>query len=218
MNENHSYTLAELAEETGLTGRTVRYYIEKVLPPHHKQGRGKLARYGQDTLNSIRFIMLVGERYGFKPGQAKGVLARVPQETVDRVVRGEEELAVMTVPMDTANTLPPRASSLPRSSARMTKDQTSRQHSLKTARPMEDRMDLMAEAEMFEAEAEMFGAESEMEDFELTAYSIEDIISPWRSVFADDQLRIQYQGNHRLTPHQEEQIETAAHLIKLALK
>ena len=211
MNENHSYTLVELAEETGLTGRTVRYYIEQVLPPHHKQGRGKLARYGQDTLNSIRFIMLVGERYGFKPGQAKGVLARVPQETVDRVVRGEEELAVMTVPMDTANTLPPRASSLPRSSARMTKDQTSRQHSLKTAPPMEDRMDLMAEAEMF-------GADSEMEDFELTAYSIEDVISPWRSVFADDQLRIQYQGNHRLTPHQEEQIATAARLIELALK
>ena len=50
MNENHSYTLAELAEETGLTGRTVRYYIEQVLPPHHKQGRGKLARYGQDIL------------------------------------------------------------------------------------------------------------------------------------------------------------------------
>jgi len=211
MNENHSYTLAELAEETGLTGRTVRYYIEKVLPPHHKQGRGKLARYGQDTLNSIRFIVLVGERYGFKPGQAKGVLARVPQETVDRVVRGEEELAVMTVPMDTANTLPPRASSLPRSSARMTKDQTSRQHSLKTARAMEDRMDRLAETEMF-------GADSEMEDNELADYSIENNISPWRSVFADDQLRIQYQGNHNLTPHQEEQIETAAHLIRLALK
>jgi len=211
MNENHSYTLAELAEETGLTGRTVRYYIEQVLPPHHKQGRGKLARYGQDTLNSIRFIMLVGERYGFKPGQAKGVLARVPQETVDRVVRGEEELAVMTVPMDTANTLLPRASGLPRSSARMTKYQTSSQHSLKTERPMEDRMDRLAETDMF-------GADSEMEDNELAAYSIENIISPWRSVFADDQLRIQYQGNHKLTPHQEEQIATAAHLIKLALK
>ena len=98
MNNDHTYTLAALAEKTGLTERTVRYYIEKVLPPHHKQGRGKLARYSQDTLNSIRFIVLVGERYGFKPGQAKGVLADVPQETIDRVVRGEEELAVMTVP------------------------------------------------------------------------------------------------------------------------
>ena len=211
MNENHSYTLVELAEETGLTGRTVRYYIEQVLPPHHKQGRGKLARYGQDTLNSIRFIVLVGERYGFKPGQAKGVLARVSQETVDRVVRGEEELAVMTVPMDTANTLPPRASSLLRSSARMTKDQTSRQHSLKTARPMEDRMDLLAEAEMFEAD-------SGMEDNEFAAYSIKERIDPWRTVFSDDRLRIQCRGTRKLTPHQEEQIETAAHLIKLALK
>jgi len=211
MNENHSYTLAELAEETGLTGRTVRYYIEKVLPPHHKQGRGKLARYGQDTLNSIRFIVLVGERYGFKPGQAKGVLARVPQETVDRVVRGEEELAVMTVPMDTANTLPSRASSLPRSSARMTTYQTSRQHSLKTARAMEDRMDRLAETEMF-------GADSKMEDNELAAYSIEERVGPWRTVFSDDRVRIQCRGTRKLTPHQEEQIETAARLIELALK
>ena len=211
MNENHSYTLAELAEETGLTGRTVRYYIEKVLPPHHKQGRGKLARYGQDTLNSIRFIMLVGERYGFKPGQAKGVLARVPQETVDRVVRGEEELAVMTVPMDTANTLPSRASSLPRSSARMTTYQTSRQHSLKTERPMEDRMDRLAETEMF-------GADSGMEDNEFAAYSIKERIDPWRTVFSDDRLRIQCRGTRKLTPHQEEQIATAARLIELALK
>ena len=68
------------------------------------------------------------------------------------------------------------------------------------------------------AETEMFGADSEMEDNELAAYSIENSISPWRSVFADDQLRIQYQGNHKLTPHQKEQVETAAHLIKLALK
>ena len=44
MNNDHTYTLAALAEKTGLTERTVRYYIEKVLPPHHKQGRGKLAR------------------------------------------------------------------------------------------------------------------------------------------------------------------------------
>ena len=64
MNKDHTYTLAELAEETGLTERTVRYYIERVLPPHHKQGRGKLARYGQDTLNCIRFILLVQGRPG----------------------------------------------------------------------------------------------------------------------------------------------------------
>ena len=115
MNKDHTYTLAELAEETGLTGRTVRYYIEQVLPPHHKQGRGKLARYGQDTLNCIRFIVLAGERHGIKPGQAKGVLADLPQETIDRVVRGEEELAVMTVPSTSAKMDYEQASSLPRS-------------------------------------------------------------------------------------------------------
>src|SRR5210317_1749014 len=128
MNKDHTYTLAELAEVTSLTERTVRYYIEQVLPPHHKQGRGKLARYGEDTLNCIRFILLVRDRYGFKPGQAKGVLADVPQETIDRVVRGEEELAVMSVPSVKAKMSIARVSSMPSASARMAKHVTGDQH------------------------------------------------------------------------------------------
>ena len=38
-----------LAADFDLTPRTARHYIENVLPAHHKTGRGKLARYGQDT-------------------------------------------------------------------------------------------------------------------------------------------------------------------------
>ena len=211
MNKDHTYTMAELAAETGLTGRTVRYYIEQVLPSHHKQGRGKLARYGQDTLNCVRFIVLAGERYGIKPGQAKGVLADVPQETIDRVVRGEEELAVMTVPSASPGIDITRSRSLPRSSRRMEKFMVSEQQSLKSDEPLEDYLDCS-----FDAAMPMSGSESKV--FASAAFSIAEPEDPWRTVFTDERIRIQCRGTHKLTPLQEEQIETAARLIELALR
>ena len=210
MNEDQTYTLAELAEETGLTERTVRYYIEQVLPPHHKQGRGKLARYGQDTLNCIRFILLVRERYGLKPGQAKGVLADVPQETIDRVVRGEEELAVMSVPSVSAKMSIERVSSMPRSSARGAKYMTSEEPSFKPTQLPKESVD-----SLFDAEMDM--SDSEPEINELAAFSIAESADPWQTIFADAQVRIQCRGRHKLTSYQEEQIEIAARLIELAL-
>jgi DNA-binding transcriptional MerR regulator len=211
MNENHTYTLAELAERTGLTERTVRYYIEQVLPPHHKQGRGKLARYGQDTLNSIRFILLVRERYGIKPGQAKGVLADVPQETIDRVVHGEEELAVMTVPSAPAGMKPGRPSSLPAASARRQKYMGEEIHSLKSSLVMEDHPGSVFDQELSEL---MANPEPER----LAVLSPSEPGNAWRTIFADGQVRIQCRGKHKLTAHQEEQIKAATKLIELALK
>ena len=211
MNKDHTYTLAELAEETGLTERTVRYYIERVLPPHHKQGRGKLARYGQDTLNCIRFILLVRERYGFKPGQAKGVLADVPQETIDRVVRGEEELAVMTVPSAPVSSNRMKASRMPRASSRMAKYMETENLSHQTEQPIQDRLDVLIDAEVSESKPEQ-------DLFESAAYSIDEAVNPWQTVFADGQVRVQCRGVRSLTSHQEEQIEAAARLIELALK
>ena len=210
MNKDHTYTLAELAEETGLTERTVRYYIERVLPPHHKQGRGKLARYSENTLNCIRFILLVRERYGFKPGQAKGVLADVPQETIDRVVRGEEELAVMSVPTAQAKMSIERVSSMPSSSARMAKHMTGDQHRMKASRVMEN-----SPGPLFDAE--MSAPNFEPEINEMASYSVTERIDPWRTIFADEQVRIQSRGKGKLTSHQQEQIEAAARLIELAL-
>ena len=211
MNKDHSFTLAELAEETGLTDRTVRYYIEQVLPPHHKQGRGKLARYSEDTLNCIRFILLAGERYGIKPGQAKGVLADVPQETIDRVVRGEEELAVMTVPLTPSRMKRARPDSLHRASERMEKYMTVKESSHKTSRPRQDPLEAMFDAEMP-------SSSSAPEVSESFAFSLAGSEEPWRTIFADEQVRIQRRGNRKLTSHQEEQIEAAAKLIGLALR
>ena len=211
MREDHTYTLAELADQTGLTERTVRYYIEKVLPPNHKQGRGKLARYGQDTLNCIRFILLARERHGIKPGQAKGVLADVPQEIIDRVVRGEEELAVMTVPSGPTRVEPERAMFQRSASMRRKNYVVEESRSPNPSPATKDSLESMSDWEMSEP----------MADMELSTLSASSPPEPrirWRTVFADEQLRIQCRGKSNLTAHQEEQIKAAAKLIELALK
>ena len=211
MNEEKTYTLAELAEKCGLTERTTRYYIEKVLPPHHKQGRGKLARYGQDTYNSIRFITLVKDRYGFKPGQAKGVLASVPQQTIDRVVSGEEDLAVMTVPSLTTKLGARQAGTLSRPSLRAAR-YTEEEHPQFAAR------DVSLESESFSLDEGLAMSDAGPEISEMASFLSADTEEPWQTVFFNDQVRVQCKGSRRLTPHQEEQIEAAARLIELALR
>lgn len=53
--EPYRYTLADLEEATGLSGRTIRYYItEGLLPP--AQGRGKGATYGAEHLLRLRAV------------------------------------------------------------------------------------------------------------------------------------------------------------------
>lgn len=211
MNEQRNYTLAELAETTGLTERTVRYYIEQVLPPHHKQGRGTLARYGTATLNAIRFILLVGKRYGFRPGQAKGVLAGIGQDTVDRVVRGEEELAVMTVPLDTPVMNLSRAASLPRASERLEKYVVMEQRSLAADRSPRFPQDLQKEELLSRSKLEPLFEPS-------MKYSSEPEKDPWRTIFTSGPVRIQLRGRYLPNAHQREQLEAAARLIELALK
>ena len=211
MNEEKTYTLTELAKNCGLTERTTRYYIEKVLPPHHKQGRGKLARYGQDTYNSIRFITLVKDRYGFKPGQAKGVLASVPQETIDRVVRGEEDLAVMTVPSGLTKTGAQQAGALSRPGLRATRYMEA-EHQQFSAR------DMPLESAAFSLDEDLAMSDAGPEISELPAFLSAEPEDPWQTVYSNEQVRVQCRGNKRLSSHQEEQVEAAAKLIELALK
>ncbi len=212
MNEERNYTLAELAETTGLTERTVRYYIEQVLPPHHKQGRGKLARYGTATLNGIRFILLVDERYGFKPGQAKGVLAGIGQDTVDRVVRGEEELAVMTVPLDAPVMKFSRAASLSRASERMEKYKLMEPRGPEA--DLSPRMPKSSRLEEVMVRLEEPGAVFEPS----VSYPSAPDNDPWRTIFTRGPVRIQFRGQHLPNAHQRQQLEAAARLIELALK
>ncbi len=211
MNEKDTYTLAELAEKCGLTERTTRYYIEKVLPPHHKQGRGKLAQYGHDTLNSIRFIKLVSDNHGIRPGQARDVLARVQQETIDRVVSGEEELAVMTVP--SVATKMRMQSTHPLVSA------SSRVENFKSLQSKRSESEgRILESADFLLDEELAMADSAPEFEERAAFLRQEPEDPWHTIFETHKIRIQTLGARGLSNHQEEQVEAAARLIELALR
>ena len=89
-----SYTLEELAEAFGLTARTARHYIGAVLPPQHKSGRGRRARYGEETRNCFAFIRRARQG-GLTMTQIAGLLASLGQPRIERVVRGLEELAIV---------------------------------------------------------------------------------------------------------------------------
>ena len=135
----------------------------------------------------------------------------MPQETIDRVVRGEEELAVMTVPSAPVSSNRMKASRMPRASSRMAKYMETENLSHQTEQPIQDRLDVLIDAEVSESKPEQ-------DLFESAAYSIDEAVNPWQTVFADGQVRVQCRGVRSLTSHQEEQIEAAARLIELALR
>jgi hypothetical protein len=188
MNTQHSYTLAELAADFGLTERTARYYIEKVLPPHHRQGRGRVARYGQGTWNCFVFIRLLRKQYGFGPGQARGILRGISQPTVDRVVAGDEELAIMGVPVDAGAPGKYPLDSEPATPLRKAG------HAGQTS-----------PAAPAAGEAAPPAAGHAPED-------------AWQMLYSDGRLRIQSSGSLDLTHLQEEQVRVAAWLIREALE
>ncbi|HET8523625.1 MAG TPA: MerR family transcriptional regulator [Thermomicrobiales bacterium] len=56
------YSLADLEALTGVSGRTIRYYITLgLLPPAH--GRGPSATYDQEHLNRLQVILLLREQH-----------------------------------------------------------------------------------------------------------------------------------------------------------
>jgi DNA-binding transcriptional MerR regulator len=249
MENSHTYTLAELAGAFGLTERTARYYIEKVLPPHHKKGRGKVARYGQDTWNCFQFIMLVRERYGFGPSQVSGLLADIEQSTIDRVVRGEEELAVMSVPFASElsagqahSELPPASQRATRFRPRQRRKARSKQQSVQNIAYSLEKDSFLSEAAVsLEISADEAGAAVEFEDSAEnveTAFEFEDSVEEveaainfegsaeetepvpagdWQTLYADEELLIQSHQKKPLTHLQQEQIRTAAWVIKEVL-
>jgi len=93
------YTLDDLADTFGLTPRTARHYVEKILPPGHRTGRGRRARYGQDTWNCFAFIRRA-RRDGLSLAQITGLLNHLDATLIDRVARGFEALSIVPVAAD----------------------------------------------------------------------------------------------------------------------
>jgi len=90
------YTLEDLADAFGLTTRTTRHYIEKILPPGHRAGRGRRARYGRETRDCFVFIRKA-RRQGLTLAQITDLLRELDPPHIDRVVRGLEELSIVPV-------------------------------------------------------------------------------------------------------------------------
>jgi DNA-binding transcriptional MerR regulator len=97
MNDDRTYTLEQLAAGFGLTTRTARHYLEHLLPPHHRPGRGKRARYGQHTWNCFALIRKAREEK-LTSAQISSLLHAFSQQQIDRVAGGLEELAIVPRP------------------------------------------------------------------------------------------------------------------------
>jgi DNA-binding transcriptional MerR regulator len=100
MNESSAYRLQELAEAFEITERSARHYIGTLLPSRLRAGRGKRARYGQETWNCFAFIQKARERK-FTHEQIAGMLERFSQKQVDSVAHGLDDLAIVPVPAET---------------------------------------------------------------------------------------------------------------------
>ena len=197
MGKPDTYTLEDLAADFDLTPRTARHYIENVLPAHHKTGRGKLARYGQETWNCFSFIQRVRRESGFTATQISDVLATLDQAQIDRVAEGREEMRIVTSPSLSAPKLHKLKHDLPRASQRAT---------------------LRSSLEDWQSD-DTFSSESPvMESRELFQYSMdqEEEASPsWKTLYDDDQLRITFKGE--ANREQREQVDLAAKLISKIL-
>jgi DNA-binding transcriptional MerR regulator len=194
------YTLEDLARHFGLTPRTARYYVETVLPEHHRSGRGRAAEYGQDTWNCFKFIEKARDQ-DLTLTQIGNVLAELSQEEIDRVAVGDEELTI--VPMSSAIRRP-RGKPGPRRTFRASE----------RARYLsESRRDFMADA----GGAEMKAMESDAD------YSLKRSPPPpretserWQVLYRDDELQITHRGH--ADPEQREQVRLAAELIRNILR
>ena len=183
-----TYTLEELADAFGLTPRNARYWIENILPPHHKKGRGKVAQYGQDTYNCFAFVQKA-RKEKLTSAQIARVLADLDQAQVDRIAEGVEELAVVSMlsaPLMEESPEPPRI----------------RAASRRVRNYMPEPEDML-ETPSFREEAKF----KRMLKSERPA---------WSTLYSDDELQIRHRGEADRS--QREQVEKAAELIKSILK
>jgi DNA-binding transcriptional MerR regulator len=94
LSDTAPYTLKDLAAAFSLTQRTARHYVEKILPHGHRTGRGRRARYGQETWNCFAFIRRA-RRDGLTLAQITDLLKQLDPSSIDRVARGYEALSIV---------------------------------------------------------------------------------------------------------------------------
>lgn len=199
MTAESGYTLEQLARQFGLTARTARHYIENVLPPHHKQGRGKQARYGRDTRNCFAFVRKARAQK-LSTAQISSLLRTFRQEQIDRVAYGVEELVIVprpaTEPVELASS-PCMAADFP-----------------EFAMPDRDKPSLN-DISYLERGVTDIAAGPSTARRDVTG-SRSGPTPRWRVLYFDDELQITYHGE--ATPEQREQLRLAVALVKRILQ
>ena len=196
------YTLEDLARHFGLTPRTARYYVETVLPEHHRSGRGRAAEYGQDTWNCFKFIEKARDQ-DLTLTQIGNVLAELSQEEIDRVAVGDEELTI--VPMSSAIRRPrgkPGPRRTPRASER------AQRYVSESGASRKERALWVTEMGAMDADVD-FAAEPEFQ-------SPKQPPERWQVLYRDEELQITHRGH--ADPEQREQVRLAAELIRNILR
>ena len=91
-----SWTLDELATETGLTPRTIRGYIERgLLAGPVTRGRG--ARYGERHLNRLLCIQAIKDAAPISLDAIRQVLLSLDEDRIRAIGAGEEPVMVLPV-------------------------------------------------------------------------------------------------------------------------
>lgn len=199
MADATTYTLEQLAAAFGLTPRTARHYIEQLLPPHHKQGRGKQAHYGLATWNCFAFVRRARQEK-LTNAQISRLLRGFSQPQIDRVASGQEELTIVprlaTEPVELASS-PCMAGDFPGFSM-ADRDGPSLNDISYQERGVSDIAD---------------GPPAARRD---VAGSRSGPTPRWRVLYFDDELQITHHG--QATDEQREQLRLAVALIKRILK
>lgn len=201
MQNERLYTLEQLAQEFDLTPRTARHYLEKLLPEGHRKGRGKLAIYGRDTWNCFAFIQKARDELNLNTGQIVELLNRLSNREIERVVRGEQEVAIVTTPAGKEDSDPPGRA---------------RFYAPRGYVPEED---LAPTSMMREAGSERWSAEqagdllaSELPSYMRTEMAAHREPEEWRTIYQNDSLQIQLRNP--LTGKQAEDLDFLILLAK----
>ena len=91
--DERTYTIQELADRTGVSARTIHFYISQGL----LQGvgrQGPSTRYPEKHLQTLLFIRELQAQARLSLEEIARVLLRIPPETIAAIARGEDRLSV----------------------------------------------------------------------------------------------------------------------------
>jgi len=96
MDRLSRYSLEDLANETGLSPRTIRHYIAQGLLPG-PESLGRNAWYSEDHLDRLKCIQILKDRTGAALADLRPIINSLPEEQIRDIAAGREQ--VMSVPV-----------------------------------------------------------------------------------------------------------------------